>query len=253
MINLGSLFQRLFDLVNKDQSGGTYTPTQMNTNLPYVLYKYLKVKYGLPEQPGAPQAFEIVQKITDDIKELKEWMGGPNTPMLGVNGKGRASFPSDYWHPASMFYIQSKKDSCDKIVNKTRRIEIVTEDERVFRLSDPLTGPTMKNPICCLYSDFMQFYPIGIPFVHFTYLRKPETPFFDYDIDADDAVVFLPVGTVHQNNSVMPAGTPSRTVELPLPDDAYEDVVNILLADYGLTIRDAWPYQAGERRKVVGN
>lgn len=250
-INLGTLYDRLFNLVNKDQSGNTFTPTQMNNDLQYVLYKYLKVKYGLPEQPGSPQAFEIAQKITDDIKELKVWMGGPNAPMLGVNSKGRASFPSDYWHPASFFYVQSKKNSCDEIVTKNRRITPVTEDERVTRLSDALTAPTVVHPICCLYSDFIQFYPVGIPFVHFTYLRKPETPYFDYDI-VDDEVIFLPAGSVHTNNSVEATGSPSLTVELPLPDDAYEDVVNIMLADYGLEIRDPWVYQSGERRKVTG-
>lgn len=251
MINLGTLYDRLFVLSNKDQSGNTFTPTQMNTSLPYVLYKYLKVKYGLPEQPGSPQAFEIVQKITDDIKELKVWMGGPDKPMLQLNSKGRVSFPEDYWHPASLFYVQSKKNSCGDFVNKERRIQIVTEDERVTRLSDSLTKPTMTNPICCLYSNYIQFYPVELRFVHFTYLRKPEDPYFDYDI-VNDEVVFLPAGATHVNSSVLPAGTLSRTVELPLPDDAYEDIVNIMLADLGLSIRDAWAYQAGEVRKQRG-
>lgn len=250
-INLGTLYQRLFNEVNKDQSGNTYTPTQLNNDLQYVQYKYLKLKYGLPEQPNAPQYYEVTQKIADDIVELKVWMGGPDTPLMRIDSKGRAEKPSDYWHPASMFFSYIDKSGCGESEESYRSVDIVTEDQRPMRLISPLMKPTEKNPIACIYNDFIQFYPLKDRFINFTYLRRPETPFFDYDI-INDEVVFLPVGGLHSNDSVAPIGSLSRTVELSLPDDTYEDIVTIMLSEYGLAIRDQLPLQVAEQRKVSG-
>lgn len=250
-INLGTLYQRLFNVINKDQAGNTFTPTQLNNDLQYIQYKYLKLKYGLPEQPNAPQSFEVVQKITDDIKALKAWMGGPDLPLVRIDNKGRAPIPTDYWHPASMSYTQNVVKKCGDVVDKVRVIDIVQEDQRTMRRVTPLMEPTLKHPICTFYKGFMQFDPLRDMFVEFVYLRKPLTPFFDYDI-INDEVVFLPSGATHVNSSVAPQGSLSRTVELELPDDTYEDIVNVMLADYGLAIRDQFPFQVGETRKTTG-
>lgn len=250
-INLGTLYQRLFNEVNKDQSGNTYTPAQLNNDLQYVQYKYLKLKYGLPEQPNGPQYYEVTQKIADDIVELKVWLGGPDKPLLRIDKNGRAVKPSDYWHPASIFYTRIVKDKCGESTEQYSSIDLVTEDQRPMRLLSPLMKPTAKNPIACVYDKFIQFYPLKNVFINFTYLRKPETPFFDFDI-INDEVVFLPVGSVHSNGSVAPVGSPSRTVELSLPDDTYEDIVTIMLSEYGLAIRDQLPLQIAEQRKVSG-
>ena len=250
-INLGTLYQRLFNVINKDQAGNTFTPEQLNNDLQYIQYKYLKLKYGLPEQPNAPQAFEVVQKITDDIKALKSWMGGPDLPLLRIDDKGRSQLPSDYWHPARLSYVQTYVNKCGESVTKTRVIDLVTEDERGMIMATPLIEPTLKHPIATLYDKFIQFEPLRDVYVEFVYLRKPRTPFFDYDIIQDE-VVFLPSGSTHVNNSIAPQGTLSRTVELDLPDDTYEDIVNVMLADYGLAIRDQFPFQVGETRKTTG-
>lgn len=243
-INLGTLYNRLFNLVNKDQSGQSYTPDQMNNDLQYVQYKYLKLKYGLPEQPMSAQAYEVSQKITDDVKELKVWMGGPDNAVMNVDSKGRAPIPSDYWHVISCFYYRPKQN-CETQEFNAESVDMVTEDQRVMRLSCPLTKPTFKNPIACLYSNYVQFYPTGIQQVHFTYLRRPATPVFDYDI-INDEPVYVPPGQLKAD------GTRSRSVELELPEDTYEDIVNIMLADQGLRTKDQWPYQAGEQRKTTG-
>lgn len=244
-INLGTLYQRLFNEINKDQSGNTYTPAQLNNDLQYVQYKYLKLKYGLPEQPNAPQYYEVTQKIADDIVQLKVWLGGPDKPLLRIDKNGRAVKPGDFWHPASMFYTYITKNSCGDNEGSYRSIDIVTEDQRPMRLISSLMQPTEKYPIACIYKEFIQFYPLKDTYINLTYLRKPETPYFDFEIIQDE-VVFLPVGSFRSD------GTPSKTVELSLPDDTYEDIVTIMLSEYGLAIRDQLPLQVAEQRKISG-
>jgi hypothetical protein len=246
MIDVGQVYDRLNNLINKDKSGKVYQPEQLNNDLQFVLYTYLKVKYGLPEQPNAPQAYEVVQKIVDDIAQLKVWMGGEK-PMIMLDGKGRFDKPEDYWHPSRMTYIKNYVDN----IPVFRRIDVVSDDEFGSRLASPLMLPTYSNPVACIYNTYVQVYPIDIKYIHFVYLRKPNRPFYDYDI-INDQPVFLPVGERHVNNSVQPQGSLSRTVNLEVPDDCMDDIVSLLGADYGIRLKDQFVYQTVENRKTQG-
>lgn len=251
IINLGTLFNRLQNLVNKDDWGRVYTINQLNNDLPFIYSKFLKKRYGLPEDANPVMAYEIIQKITDDLLMLKKWMGDESTPLLVINSKGKATLPSDYWHPASLYYTLMENNCNGETAERIVRIPFVTEDHRVSLLSSSLMKPTRKNPIATFYNGFIQIEPKDIGAANFVYLINPPSPFYDYDI-INDEEVFLPAGEVHINNSVMPQGSPSRTVEFLLPDDCYEDIVDILLADYGLRIHNQLDLQVGEQRKNTG-
>jgi hypothetical protein len=245
-MNIGNVYDRLNNLINKDKSGRIYQPDQLNNDLPFVQYTYIKVKYGLPENPSAPQHYETVQKIVDDLAMLKVWMGGEK-PMVQLDIKGRFDKPEDYWHPSRMSYVSSYVNG----VPNFRRVDIVSDDEFGSRLASSLMMPSYKNPVACIYNKYIQLYPADIKYIHFVYLRKPKVPFYDYDI-INDEPVFLPSGQLHVNNSVLPQGTPSRTVDLELPDDCLEDIVSLLGADYGIRLREDFVYQTVENRKMQG-
>lgn len=244
-INVGQVYDRLQNAINKDKSGRVYQVSQLNNDLQFVLYSYLKTKYGLPENPQAPQYYEIVQKITDDLSILRVWLGGEK-PMVALDASGKFPKPKDYWHPSRMSFVTYIRDR-----EVYKRIDITTDDEFGSRLASPLMKPTRKNPIACIYTNYIQVYPKDLQYIHFVYLRKPATPFYDYDI-INDEPVFLPAGERHVNSSVMPQGSLSRTVDIELPDDCMEDIVSIMLADFGLRTREQFPYEVGNQRKITG-
>lgn len=252
-LNLGNLYKRVDNLVNKDQSGNTYTPDQFNNDLPFVFYNFMKRKYGLPENPNDPQYFEVSQQISDDFIYLKVWMGDNGTPLLNVDASGKAILPEDYWRAVGLYYEDVLVNSCDNGTKKSklRLVDTVTQDQRLSRITSPILKPTRKNPIACFFDGYIQIEPKGLNYISFVYLKKPAKAFFDYDI-INDEIVFLPQGQRHVNNSVAPQGSLSRTVELQIPEDRLDDVASIMVMETGLRNRDEFAYQAGSKKEQEG-
>lgn len=233
-MNLGQIFELVNFIANKDQTSDTITADQFSDIiLPAVNIMFFKKKYGLPEdyqvgQPFPRQAWELTQKMSDDLRKFKV-----KQPAWAINNTGAAVIPSDYVHRSSITktYIPYP-GAAPKIVV----VEELTDSEAAARRSNSVVMPTLENPICVFQSSYIQFYPENLQSVEFTYLRLPKTPFFDYNI-ANDEYVFLPQGQFH-NGSNLPAGTPSRTVELEWPEETHIDYVNRILSYVGINLRE---------------
>ena len=249
-MNIGNLYDELFSLVNQHQSGKNYKPDRFNLDIPFVFNTYLKAKYGLDEVERPNMYFEKSQKITDDLSGLKIELGENGLPLMQfVDGK--ANKPVDYWHYVSGRYEDRITKGCQQ-TPKWRPLIPVTSEERDAMLTSVIQKPTHRNPVISIYSDYLAINPIDIQFVRVTYLRKPKTPFYDYDI-INDQEVFLPAGQTHVNNSVQPQGSLSRTQDLEVPDDNYDDVVFMLLERAGIRLNESSFYQAGQVRKKQGD
>lgn len=232
-MNVGQIFNLVDFISNKEQTGDTLTPDQFSLIMEAVNIMFFKERYGLPEeyQPGQPlprQAWEITQKMSDDLRACKE-----HQPAWAVDSAGVAQIPSDYIHRSSILKTFIPYTGSQPI---TTVVEALTDDEAGGRRSNSITYPTLKNPICVFYKNYIQFFPINIQSVEFTYLRLPKKPFFDYNI-ANDQYVFLPQGQFH-NGTNLPAGTPSRTVELEWPEDAHIDFANRIMKYVGINLRE---------------
>ena len=247
-MNLGQIFKLVDFIANKEQTGDTITPDQFSeVILPAVNIMFFKKKYGLPEdyRPGQPlprEAWEITQKISDDLRKFKEFQ-----PAWAINSAGVAAIPSDYVHRSSITRTYIPYTGAQP---KTVVVEVLTDDEAATRRGNSITAPTVKNPVCVFQKNSIQFYPSNLQSVEFTYLRLPKTPFFDYTI-ANDEYIFLPAGQFH-NGTVLPAGTPSRTVELEWTEDTHIDFVNRILYYIGINLREDQLINFAEKAKATG-
>jgi hypothetical protein len=247
-MNLGQIFKLVDFIANKDQTGDTITPDQFSDAiLPAVNIMFFKKKYGLPEdyQPGQPiprQAWELTQKMSDDLRKFKEV-----NPALIINSNGVASIPADYVHRSLITKTYIPYTGANP---KTTTVEVLTDSEAGERRGNSITGPTIKNPFCVFQKNYIQFYPSNLQSVEFTYLRLPKTPFFDYTI-ANDQYIFLPAGQFH-NGTVLPAGTPSRTVELEWPEETHIDFVMRIMSFVGINLREDQLINFAEQAKTSG-
>lgn len=247
-MNLGQVFKLVNFISNKDQTGDTITPEQFSEIiLPAVNIMFFKKKYGLPEdyQPGQPiprQAWELTQKISDDLRKFKEIQ-----PAWLIDSAGISQIPSDYVHRSSITKTYIPYTGAQP---KTVVVEELTDSEAASRRSNSITGPTVKNPFCVFHKNYIQFYPSNLQSVEFVYLRLPKTPFFDYTI-ANDEYIFLPQGQFH-NGTVLPAGTPSRTVELEWPEETHIDFVNRIMEYVGINLREDQLINFAQQAKISG-
>jgi hypothetical protein len=250
--------QEIFDFVNlktnKNQSGNTLNPDRFNTALNAVNIDFFKLKYGLPEEyvPGRSlprQSWETTVKITDDLSIHKVLMGGLLSMPLQVDSNGYAEKPNDYVHVSSMGYKKPVTVS-GKTLEEIKVIDLLTDDQWNPRLSNSITKPNHDYPVARIIGNKIQFEPKDIKNVEFAYLRMASTPFYDYKI-VNDAIVYLPAGELH-DGSVLPAGTPSRTIELDWPIDNHTDIANLILGYVSANLRETFLYQDSQNRKQTG-
>ncbi len=213
--------------LNKHQSGNTLNQDEYNLSLAWANQQYFKTKYGLPEEyrPGQPlptQAFQVTQKIIDDMRPFLLSKGGKNLPQLAIDQNGFANYPSDYIHLSSIRF-------------ENRPIQSVANDVLGDKLISPIVAPTKKYPICCFYNDYIQFYPTDLKFVDFDYIRMPVTPFWGVDIVNDEYVY-----------------NPNKSVQLEWPEQTHIDIANIILEYASVNLRDFQMTQISENRKDKG-
>ena len=81
-MNVDQLYQFINFIANKESSGAHMGPDEFNELLPRAQDDFFIKRYGVPEdyQPGRPfprQAFELTQKILDDLRPLKKPIENP--------------------------------------------------------------------------------------------------------------------------------------------------------------------------------
>jgi hypothetical protein len=178
--------------------------------------------YGNPQeyQPGLPApriAYEVTQKVTDDLRQFKK------EAILTVDSDGKSNYPADYVHTLSI----GKND---------RPIEVVRQELEMYRRSSKIVGPTVHDPICVLKETYYQFYPKDIASAELSYLRQPQ--------EAKFAVTIV---------SGRPVYDPTLSINLEWPDVAVNDIVMRALSYIGISIKDAEILQYAETLKKTGN
>lgn len=199
MENIWDVYQYNLTRLNKEQSGRSLTAEEFNLCCPVAVLEYLKLKIGLPEAyqigaPVAPQMWQLSQKISDDVKHLLIWMGGPDNAMMKLDQYGVADVPADYVAFSSCYFNQEVKKNCDTAVSvKPRAIEFLPDAVWADRVSSTIKYPTEKYPVAKWFGEKIQFLPETMGYVNFSYLRKPATPFLAVETDENNDYVYLPV------------------------------------------------------------
>lgn len=223
-------------IANKEQSGESLSPMEFNRLLKTSAIDFTRFLYGAIE--GYKQgdvsptiSYENTQYITDALRALKV----PLTLAVDVNGF--ANIPTDYAHVSSIRYSYSKPGKCptDPAITKTVSIEVVKDDKVGVRLGSALSAPRASRPICVFYKNTIQFYPVNIASVVFTYLKTPATPVWGFTVSGD-----------------MPVYDPTSSTQPEFPEIFHLDICRIILGYMGINLRDNDLQSFNERFKQTG-
>ncbi len=228
MVDINDIYNFVQYELNKSQNGSTLNQDEFNLACQWANLEYFKTYYGLPEQyrVGQPQAnisYEQTQLIIDKMSRFKQWKGGQNLPVMAVDVDGRAPYPSDYIHYSSIRY-------------NNRSVTILRDDEIGDALTDSITPPTLQYPVCAFFDNFLQFYPVNLGFVDFTYLRLPVTPFWAVTIDAEDNYVY----------------NANASVQFEFDQISLTDIAALILGYAAQNLKDTFSETMAQQRKNSG-
>lgn len=228
----------LVDFISNKHQRGYLAPSEFNSLVEMVQWQMFKERYGLPEeyQPGQPVprvAFEVTQKVTDDLRIFKK------KANLNIDSDGKGTYPTDYVHRISIRKNVTLSTQCGSngATNSTRwiKVKLVDEDKMSYRLGSAIVQPSLEYPICSLMDTFVQFYPKDIGNVEFHYLRSPITPVWGYNTT---------------NNR--PVFDSSKSTDIEFPEEAVNDFIIRILSKKGIHIREPQVIEYAERKKTQG-
>lgn len=256
MIQINELKELVEFLANKHQTGASITPGQFNIATQSALDDAVMYFYGLPQQyqPGAPVpavAWEVTQLVTDYISHLK-----PTVPLT-INSVGVATKPADYLHVSSISYLYFVPQASPADANVstgteqtslaekhtvlaeaiTCPVDILDDAKWATRMRATITKPTKKYPVCRFNdNDQIEFAPIDLRTVQFTYIRYPVKPVWAY--------------TTPDGYTPLYDATSSVNVEMPAM--LKNMMCYFILTKLGINIREPQLQQFAELLKTKG-
>lgn len=211
--------KKLVDYIVRKNNSGYLNPDQFNLIMHRAQMTKFMELYGNPkeyqvENPIPRIAYEVTQKISDDLRQFKK------TADMILNSQGRGNLPSDYVHTISLQYVAGLNTSSG-VEKQYIPIDVVSEDKEYYRLGSAIVPPTKKYPIAVLKSTYYQIHPIDISVVKLSYLSQPIAPIWNY--------------TIVNGRPVFNAAT---SIDLNWPDVAVNDIVTRACSYIGISIKD---------------
>ncbi len=236
MISINELKTYVDYISNKEQSGNNYSPEQFNMLVKRAIEDIQRWLIGLEAQyqPGAPLpsvAYEVTQKVKDDLRWLK------SNPTLPVDANGRMVIPDDYVYVTSIIFDDIKNTDCGP-ESTLRSVERIDDDKWANRLASSIKKPTKKYPVCIFYDkDYVLYEPKDLGRVKFTYIKLITPPFWNYYIDVTTEV---------------PIYNPTGTIDIALPEILLNDLARMILGYMGINLREQELTQYAELIKTKG-
>jgi len=238
---------RIFSLVNyisaKVISGNTLTPENYNDLLPMVSDIILNDELGkLIQSELTPIENELLS--VSPLRPFRE------LTTLTVDSAGYATNPIDYVRWTSFTTTESNYIvGTSTPIGTIRQIKVLSDHNAIIQQGNVFARAEVKN-FCFATGTGFRFVPYNIATADMRYIRKPATAYYDYCIDSDYNVVYMPVGSYitavnnvnilyDVNDAVLSTGVtksnmtylpfPSATVELPWEDRLHTEFVFQLL------------------------
>lgn len=216
------------DIANKKLSGAI-SPDTFTRYCYLVTIDIFKLKAGLPEdyKPGqslSAQGHQLTFKISDDIRHLI------TKTDINKNTSGFFPYPANYgaFDYALYGYIDN---NCRDTKIRWKHVEPVTGAERAIRLDSHLIPPTLDYPILSYDATGWAIDPEVITQMRLSYLRLPNTPFWNYRMSGDQEIFDL----TGANSTAFP-NVPS--VNIDFPETLFGDFVIRLCRYAGIELRE---------------
>lgn len=263
-MNLQEIKDQVFSILNKDQTGNAWNEDRYNINLRTVNIEMFNYIHGLVQQyrPGFPIpgiSAEVTQKISDWLSIFQKHAGGlgpVDVPTLVVDSNGIAILPEDYAHVSSIS-AWSQFGVCQ---GEVVPVTVLRNQEWDNRVSSTLLNRNIRKvPYCNFQNGYIRFMPKDIAMVKMVYYTELVAPFYDYYIDADEVVIYMPPGTNHTlgpneeyRTGASVGAFASQSIELFWAEGAHPDFINFMLYKAGQTLRASFIVQTAETRKIQG-
>lgn len=247
--NNGYIYDYVLDLVRKEKDGNTISIPRFNRYLYSCMLEFMEDEY---------QKWQQTQEVTDTLTRILN----VGSILLDVVGQGTLSVasPNKYWHAIDSYLTASSA------IEPRVKIDLVTKYEFYDRISSNLLFPTLKYPIATITGmpteqlTTFKVIPYASTEIDVEYFYIPEQPFYDYYIDVNDNIIYLPEGTVHvwatgevdSDGNTRTAGDPnyvSKSVELVFSDEDKMQIAYRILVKLGVNVKNSEAAQLGLRQE----
>ena len=183
-MDLGTIFNVINYIIDKDATGEVFTPENYNDVLELV-----NLELNNEEEEVLKQIMLNAGNIPYNLADLYD--GSPlrafKIPVVNANVvDGYYTLPDNYSYRIS---------ARSKVPYVFRDIEFVTDTEANKRITGILNNSLEENPIGIVGKDKIEFYPNDITKIDFVYIKIPNTPYFDYCINNNNGMtIYMPVG-----------------------------------------------------------
>jgi len=242
-MNLGKLYDYIQFVSTKENSGKTYDPEKFNLVLPVAVQEMYD---------------EILANYERDLKiteEIKPYVTVIPDPGLQLDSDGIATLPTDYYRFVGCRFKYARTVNTAPVYS-WRPISFISTSQYDIRITKQgATMPTMKYPICTVRQNSIEFYPANMRGIKFTYIKKAETPLYDYYINSSGLEIFLSTGEKHkllagevgsQGQTVVGTILTSLTVELSMYEGTHLRIANKMLSRVGVNLSNAQLFQYAE-------
>jgi len=211
-MNLQERYELINFIAQSERTGLYMEPHEYNLLLQKNSILKFKKEIGLPEdyfngQPTTKTAWEVSQRVTDMLRRFKV------SATTAVSPAGLMTIPANY------FYVTGVNDTYESNI---KPVEILTDAEWGLRLRNSITTPSRNYPVARFMASTVEFNPVAISSVDWTYLRLPTTPVY----------------AKKEENGILVFDSASST-ELDWGEIAQEDITYMILEDLGIVIDPA--------------
>ena len=238
-MNLDQLYRVVNYISAKVVSGNTLTPDNYNDLLP-------TVQDIITNDELKKLVQDELSPVPDELLSLSPLRPFRFMDTLIVGSSGFTSAPNDYIRWSSM------------LNSRNAPITVVSDHTAAIRQGNVFGRSDIKN-FCYIVGGAFRFIPYDIGTIYLNYIRKPLVPYFDWCLDANYNVVFMPyqsyitaVGAIqvlYDVNDVVLASDvtkadmnylpfPSRTVELEWEERYAPIFIGQLLKLVGINLKE---------------
>lgn len=182
-MTIDEVYRIMLFAIRKNQNGNL-SPDNFNLVINQGQTSYVDYLLGEFQRytPGRPYAAVEFGQNQDVRQRLTPFIQAPVT--LAIDGTGLALYPSDFFNADAMNYG-----------NYNRRVKFIQQDRKDSHLNSYI-DPIAYNPVYLIQDNGFQFYPVDLGTAKLSYIKKPDTLFWNSTDDIYGRKVYNPVGSV---------------------------------------------------------
>lgn len=245
-INNGYIIDYVHDILRKEKSGNSISIERFNRLLYTCMIEFMDDEYKKWEQS---------QEVTDTLSRILD------TQSVSTNTSGLGDLVITSASGLKYFHTTNIWTTITPSLETRPSVDVMTRKQYLDRINSTLLFPTIYYPIGMIESILeptdsvdgtvtYKIAPFIIDKVTVEYLYIPKQPFFDYYIDVNDNIVYLPEGSAdhvwttgeYDSDGVLKttgdAAYATKSVELVFSEGDKEQISYRILTKLGVSLKE---------------